>query len=494
MRREVALAVISQLVQQKRAEQAVVSARPSDERLRERILADLFGPQRAFVEDTSDRKAALCTRRAGKTFGVGRYLSMEGNTGKPGDCLYLAPTRVDAKKLLWDGPDGLLAINREYGLDMKPDNSELKMTCSNGSRIYISGADKEQDIEKHRGPPYKLAVIDEPASFRPHLEMLVRDVLEPATLDHLGTIALTGTPGRNLAGLFYDVTRNDTPASRLQRAKGWAVHEWSVRDNPHLPGAATFIARQMERNGWTESTPTYLREYCGIWAREDSSLVYRFNPAKNTYTELPKDLAWEYLLGIDLGYDDDTALREIAFSWDAPGVYLTRSYKRKGMLPDDLARVVKEWDAERKYLSIVADTGGLGKTIVLEMNERHGLSIKPAEKTNKVDYIQHFNNDLAAGRIQVPEGDPVITEWNTLQWAPDPTGKGRFIEDPRFDNHDSDATLYVWREALHYLYEAPNIAPLQGTTEAHRATEKRIIEQLEEKFAPQQEDSEWWEQ
>ena len=494
MRREHALAIIGQFVKQAQAEQAVVSARPSDERLAARILTDLFGPQRAFVEDLSDRKGALCTRRAGKTFGVGRYLALEGNTGRPGDCLYLAPTRVDAKKLLWDGPDGLLAINREYGLDMRPDNSELKMTTANGSRIFLGGADKEQDIEKHRGPAYKLGVIDEPASFRPHLEMLVRDVLEPATLDHMGTVALTGTPGRNLAGLFYDVTRNDSPGSRMERARGWSVHEWSVRDNPHLPGASDFIARQMERNGWTDASPAYLREYCGVWAREDSTLVYRFNPDKGYYRDLPADLAWERILAIDLGYDDDTAFREILFSWDAPGVYLGRWYKRGGMLVDEIARVVKEWEGTGGgYLAKVADTGGLGKTVVAELNERHGLDIKAAEKTSKVEYIQHFNADLASGRILVQEGDPIVSEWNALQWAPDATGKGRFIEDPRQDNHLSDATLYGWREALHYLYEAPEIAPLPGTTEAHRAEEKRIIEHLETKYA-QSGEGEWWEQ
>ena len=148
--------------------------------------------------------------------------------------------------------------------------------------------------------------------------------------------------------------------------------------------------------------------------------------------------------------------------------------------------------AERfKLLYIVVDTGGLGKMVVQELNERHLLSprAEPAEKTAKLDFIEHFNDDLLHGRYQVAADDAVIAEWEHLQWSED---EAKRVEDPRQRNDGADATLYGWRRAKHYWAVAEAPPPAPGTAEALNAEAREWERQAERELLNRQ-GKPWWE-
>ena len=59
-----------------------------------------FVAQKDFVLDDSPRVSALCTRRAGKSFGVGLKLLRAAYREPESTCLYLGLTRQTAKRIM----------------------------------------------------------------------------------------------------------------------------------------------------------------------------------------------------------------------------------------------------------------------------------------------------------------------------------------------------------------------------------------------------------
>ena len=467
----------------------------------EKLKASLFPQQRAFVDDTCITKDALCTRRAGKSYGADTALIVDASDEEVGfDTCYVNITLKEAKRIAWNGPSGLKSLNRQFDLGMKFNNADLVATTTAGHSIVMAGAETEDDIEKLRGQPFKLVIIDEAQSYRPHIDALIQQVLFPALMDYGGRIALVGTPGPVLAGLFYEVTSGKLP--------GWSNHRWHVRDNPHMPKVKTpeipdvdtFLRIVRERFGWTEETPAYQREYEGRWVREDSTLVYLYGP-KNIVKGLPGQAHyhWRFGIGLDLGYSnaETTGFEVGAWCAERPEAVLVEGFKRGKMSLDDVAAEL--WRLIRKYRAlshdaqvfIVADPGGLGAQIVDELATRHRLPIIKAEKSEKQAYIKAMNADLATGRLLVIEGNPILGEWDALQWTLRRDLKDLREEDPRFPNHLSDAGLYVWRHMLHFLHRPKETGPAPGTEEYHRAMAQRM-EQEDDDDARSEQRKGWW--
>lgn len=410
----------------------------------ETYLSDLFPEQRKFVEDDSPNKVALCSRRAGKSHGSVVHMALAANK-RPGIPIsFLALTRASAKRIIWSP---LHEFNRRYNIGIEFNNSELVATFPNGTPIYVSGADKAELIERFRGPKYSTVVIDETASFGTStLEKLIDDVLEPAVMDVAGSIVVMGTPGAIPSGYFYDISTGAKP--------GWSKHHWTLVDNPHLPHAKQYLANLLIKKGWREDHPTYQREWLGRWVRDLGSLVYPYDPQRNRIDRLPSlpENGWRYVLGIDFGVVDATAIVVLAWHEHDPTVYVIESESRKGIIPSDAAVWVKQLQKRYDFSRIIGDTGGLGKAFSEEMRRRHGIPVQPAQKADKRGFQELMGDDLKSSSIKVigSKNAGLIEEWQTIQWQED-----RSKEDDRFENHLADAALYAWRECKAYTAEIP---------------------------------------
>jgi len=223
------------------------------ERARRRSSLDfrklLFQEQRELLDDPSRTKVAVCSRRAGKSYALS-VLALD-TAFKFESCLIpvISITRSQAKRIVWPV---FQELDRSNELGLRFNASELSCTLPNGSQIFLTGASTEEEIQRLRGPKYPLVLVDEAQAFKAYLAELVSDVLEPAVLDYDGSIVLAGTPNQIRTGFFYDATQADSP---------WSVHHWTLLDNPHIPRAQEWLAERCKRYGWTESNPTYLREY-----------------------------------------------------------------------------------------------------------------------------------------------------------------------------------------------------------------------------------------
>ena len=454
--------------------------------LGEGLSESLHEKQLEFFLSDHHKKLARCSRRAGKTHlaAVGLITAAVGmdNLLVP----YITLSIKNARRIVWNT---LRELERGWGFGMEFLENQLTVRFPNGSQIIMGGCQDEQEIEKFRGPRYKLCVIDECQSIKSRLlENLVEDILEPACLDLDGSIWMFGTPSAAAAGYFYDM-------DQLDRGSPWEKHFWTLLQNPHLPGAMEWLSRKKEEAGWDEGDATFRREYEGEWVRDENSLVYAFNKKRNCADELP-EVEWSYALGVDLGFIDSTAFVVICWSEEVAETYVVETQKYTGFTSDDIAKKIQYLDAQYQFTRIVADTGGLGKMVVEEMSKRYSLDILPAQKRQKHDHIELLNSDLKKVKLlilDVPENADLVDELELLEWDMTEMLKGRYIEKADCENHAADALLYVWRESLAFLHQPQTLAPMIGTREWFRAEEQRM-EAAALRQVMDENENQWWEQ
>ena len=472
-------------------EEAVRRKRAKDsvrEKLRavgDSLVNSLHPKQRDFFESSRKKKLARCSRRAGKTHlaavGLVRAAIETDNVLVP----YITLSIKNARRIVWTT---LREIERNWGFGMEFLENQLIVRFPNGSQIIMGGCQDEQEIEKFRGPKYSLCVIDECQSIRSKtLETLVDDILEPALLDYDGSVWMFGTPAASAAGYFYDMDQfGRTP---------WEQHFWTLLENPHLPGAAAWLERRREENGWDDDDATYRRGDLGGGVRDENSLVYAFNKKRNLVEDLP-DVDFEYALGVDLGFVDSTAFTIIAWSEEVAETFVVETQKYTQLTSDEIGRKIQYLDAEYDFSRIVADTGGLGKMIVEEMSKRYSMNILPAQKRQKHDHIELLNSDLKKGKLLIldtEENRELVDELELLEWDLTEMQKGRYIERADCENHASDAMLYAWRESLSYMHTPESYRPKEGSEEWFREEEERM-EEAALMAIENEDDVPWWEE
>jgi Terminase large subunit, T4likevirus-type, N-terminal len=435
-------------------------------------LAHLFDKQLAAAEHPSRRKVVRCSRRAGKTELAAVKLMQSALSGPNGICLYIALTRKSAKRLLWGR---LKRLADEMGISYTPSETDLILTLANGSEVWLAGANQEDVAETLRGHSYRTVILDECASFRGHIDALIEEILEPATLDEDGDLWIIGTPSWDFSSYFYRANHNP---------EQWQSFHWTLFDNPHLKDARNWVADLKQRRGWSDDNPVLLREYYGQWAKSSDEMVYLFNPLRNIAKSVPTKFA-QTVLGIDLGFEDKTALAIVAHEQDSPTAYVVHVEKHGKVLMSDIAKRAQELIKTHNVASVVIDEGGLGKAIAEEFRTRYQIPCEAAQKRDKRLFIELFNSELQAARVLVPEDSAVIEEWQSLTWA-----DGKQVENPGQPNDCSDAVLYAWRKSYYYREQTPQAAPKRGTVEYYDEQERQILAD-KERVLKQRSGSKW---
>jgi hypothetical protein len=444
----------------------------------------LFPAQLALVRDSARYRTAVCSRRAGKTVGCAAALILAARARAGVTAIYITLSRLNAKRILWRT---LLDLNRDHAFGGTPNESELFLAFPNGSRIYLAGANDRSEIEKFRGMALALAVIDEAQSLPAYLEELVDAVLVPALMDYDGALWLIGTPGPVPTGYFHACATGE----------GWAHHSWTVFDNPHILAKSgrpprKHLEDELKRRGIREDDPVVQREWFGRWVHDPNSLVFRFDAAKNTALALPPARKpWRHVIGIDLGYDDADAIVVLAFNEESPNAYQVAEWVGAKQSITELTERLAVLVAQYGPISVVWDTGGLGKKIADEVTRRTGIPLKAAEKARKFEYIELLNDALRTQRLFVLPTSRFVNDALLVEWDRDKTNGDRRVISDRFHSDIADALLYAFRESLHWLHEAAEEPPAPGTEAAAQAEAERMERAAEERLRDQQEEDAW---
>jgi hypothetical protein len=430
---------------------------------------DAFPKQTAFLRDPSRFKLALCTRRAGKTEAAAIDL-LEVAQNQPGSVgIFFGRTRMSAKNVIWR----ILRRRIErHHLTCSINKTELSIEFPNGSLIFLAGVDATTDErDKYLGMPLSRVYIDECASHRQDLTDLVCGVLMPALVDYDGTLVLLGTPGNFTKGLFFRLSiGRPLPEDPL-----CSVHKWTAYDNPSLVKVNGKMRRicdlwkaEIEKIGRETPmrllTPLYKQHYEGVWVIDDAKRVYFFDDALNTYDKVPKDKEWTYVLGVDMGYEDDSAFVIHAFSKLDPILYTIYSYKEKKMDITAVAEHIKSKILSKWPIDVIV-VDGSAKQAVQEIIKRHGLEMIASDKKDKDKFIALLDAELRQGLVKLQKDAclPLIDEMCGLIWADPKPGSVVRKEHPGCDNHACDAFYYGWRYTFSYLGRNPEPEVVAGS-------------------------------
>lgn len=499
------------------------------------LLGFMRKHQRAVEADLSPLVAVLSARQQGKSTGALLLAALRCIQKAGAQWVIIGLTRGSVQRIYWDALRGL---NEAFELGLKFNEQRLVVSFANGSKIHFFGADKLDEIEKLRGSRFHGAIVDECKSY-PHLtlKLLIEDILGACLKGQAGQLYLIGTPGDVLTGEFYLATSephrlekqqrwSNLPAGEVTRdgLRGvWSFHLWGPQTNDVVflnertgERFTMWEAFLQEKNlrGWSDDHPTWRREYLGQWVPGDGRLVYRYRPHLHDFEpgtgrwDLPiDDTGWRTVCGIDFGTKDGTSM--VVWAWHPHIADLWEVYSEKRKPEDwgvnDLrmsVRLIAEWfktleDEYGPFDSAVGDPAGLATMVIDTLAAEHEVYVEPAEKKEKLDHIELFNDDLDAGRIHFRRGGELGEEMLGNKWLEKTLGTPKRKEDPGTPNDLCDAALYAFRWCLHRQArpKPPGHAPAhshQWFVERAKAEYDEALRQASRAREAGEMDREWW--
>lgn len=446
------------------------------------------------MDDPAKKVGAVCSRRAGKTWGVTRKI-LKVCENKPEALVgYLTKTRDWAEELVWE-PLQKIAAERGIGRDFN--NSKLRGVLRNGSKIRLAGAKDKSQTEVLRGFGYDLIVIDEAGSIDPTImRYVLKDILPAALGENRGQLLLVGTPNESCSGYFHDMT--------TKKNTGFSMHHWTQRENVEFPLWAgcdpadrdrlvdEYLASERREWGYSETDPEYLREYCGIWAKNEELFIYRITEdnLRNPPTENLR-----YVLALDIGWHDMTAWELVGYDSHEQKMYEVDSTQEQHLTFDDIADRTLQYAEDYELDSVVVDTAGAGKVVqdslARELSARFRVPCKAAEKNRKGTNMKFLASDFRALKAFLLPDGVCQDQLKSLQWnehrlvekEPEP---GQFID-------NADAYLYAYRECYHWLHEPREEIPEVGTMD-YVNWEMAKLEEEEAEIMAGKNKLAWWEQ
>ena len=388
----------------------------------------------------------------------------------PGSCvLIVAPAVPQAFELRRKIDEHLR--NSKVTLKMIADNKR-ELEFENGSRIIIVAAD-EDTVRSYTAD----MIIEDEAAMVPDA---VYEAMEPMLLVSEGQHILLGTPKGMKKHHFSDIW-HDTDKS------GWDRYEVNAWQNPRVPRTTLqALKEEKERLGrlWW-----FQQEYECSFVAAAQGLVYPYESKKNATLALKRDDRWwQYVLGIDYGYSDSTAFVVMGWQKDDPNIYVVETLEQRGLLAPEAAEIALALTKKYPFARMVGDMGGFGKGYIEEARRRFKLPIVAADKNNKRGYIELMVSDLKAGLLKVfPGNEALVDEWQKLPWDEE-----REMPADGYKDHLSDAALYAWRAACHYLEEIRKAKPVAGTPEAYQLEADSIFDERMRDITQSKRD--WWEE
>lgn len=480
-----------------------------------RMAAQLADKHRDVLLDPSPYISLIGTRRAGKTFLMAVMALVTGLT-KPGSIVIIGSLTLKAlKRNFWHGaPSGLPRLARMFGIKVEFNGQDLRWELENGSIGFLLGAENREYLEYWRGMEADLYLLDECKSFAPGvLRELIDDIISPQRISRNGRVVMGGTPGAILKGPFYECTMpgaldekkrpfsvpyGETDPSGRRLGQYWSRHKILMQDNDRMPHQWAAALDSKEMKGWADDHPTWRREYLGEWVGSEG-LVYAYLNCKSEKepghvnwvpkrlatnpTGLPEEMGpWHLVFGLDIGFEDPTAIVVAAWSENAAEVRHVWDDQYQHLTPPEVLGLVAA-TAEKFGTpeAVVYDPGGGGRMLA-EWFEERGIPVVRAEKADKFDHIDLINGEFHTGRIKIIEGSKLEDQLCSVQWDLEEdtkevlAHKGRLREDSKIPNDLTDAFLYLLRYCYHGFASEHMNAPERGTPEWVQAKEKEAFQ------------------
>jgi len=355
--------------------------------------------QTVIWDDDSRFKVINIGRRAGKsTLSVLKIIDFASRNPKSISWM-ISPTYKQTKLIAFE-------LFKEYipkQLISKANETELKFVFTNGSSIYLKGADNPDSL---RGVRIDFCVFDETAFIDKWDE--VWKVMRPTLMDSKADVWFISTP--NGLNHFKDL------AERTE--DDWSYHHYTTYDNPHIP------REEIEQAKIEMDEDSFAQEMLGEF-RKMSGLIYKSFSRKDHMVEIPPlDSNWTFTRALDFGFAHKTAIGYFAINSTGTEIYMYDGLYQSGLTSTDIAEAVKIKDSGKIINNPVADSA---QPMQIEELSRMGVHFNPVEKGP--DSVKNGITKVSELlKIRQDTGKPTLMFNKNLTWIQDEFETYRWME------------------------------------------------------------------
>jgi PBSX family phage terminase large subunit len=287
--------------------------------------------QSEVAKDTHRFRVLNCGRRSGKTILACEEMLGVAIAKKDRHVSYFAPTREDARDIMWE----ILVKRASPIISYKNDSRlEIKVKTQDGgeSLIVLYGWESVQERGKGRGMSNDLIVLDEVSNMR-NFWVGWDEVLSPTLIDRIGSALFISTPkGYNH---FYDLY------NLHEKISDYKSFHFTSYDNPHIPRS------EIDREKLAKGEDVFAQEYLADF-RKTQGLVYKeFIRKKHVYTDTVFNPV-ERLVGIDWGFTNPAAIYLIERDTDNK-YYVSKEYYKTGKTTPELIEHISTLNGNKFY-------------------------------------------------------------------------------------------------------------------------------------------------
>lgn len=404
-----------------------------------------FHTQNKILDDRKNRYKGLnATRRSGKTVTECISFMEVGEEFPKSNMVFGALTLDSAADICWQE---FKDLNKRGSYGCKFNETKKIMFFPNGSKLRLFGLDTSpKQMRKVLGQKLRKFSLDEAGSMSQDMRKLCYQMVKPALADLRPNswMTLLGTC-ENIPNTFFEgVTEGgetDLP---------WKVYKWTAHENPYMAKQwQEELDEMLENNPKVVNASWFKTHYMNQWCADDDLLIIPIDKCEQV--EFIDDGNYDFVLGVDVGYNDANAFSILACHKNKREVIIVKTFKEAELIFSEVAAIIKEIQRKYNIFKIVID--GANKQGLMEIRKRFHIPMDIAEKTGKATYLHLLRDDVICGHVLMDATNcgELYTEWSSLMWR----DLNKENEDDRCQNHLSDSTLYAWRYCYHYLWEAP---------------------------------------
>lgn len=389
----------------------------------------LHQAQKAIASDRHRFRVVNCGRRFGKTVLACEEMLSVAIAKKDRRVSYYAPTRDDARDIMWSmlikRADPIITYKNDSRLEIK-----VKTQDKGESLITLYGWESVQERGKGRGTWNDFIVLDEVSSYR-NFWVGWDEVLSPTLIDKKGSALFISTPkGFNHFFDLYNI-----------KNENFSSVTFTSYDNPYLP------VEELQREKDTKTEDTFAQEFLADW-RKTEGLVYKeFDRNRHVTTEVPTNVS-DTIIGIDFGYTNPSSIIPIKIDSDNHYWVLEEFYKTS-QTTEQIAEQAKLYKPTKVY----ADPAEPDR---IEILRKAGLNCRDVSK-DIVAGVDRVRELFKQGRIHLsPDCKNLIHELETYRYPEKKPDKNEEEKPVKENDHALDALRYALYMTSPIIEETPD--------------------------------------